>query len=181
MRSVAVVMSPASTDAIRRLTTENPVEAFKQVAEGFNAMIEDLRARSVPEEAMQASLLEKLRDKELEAWGVETAPERKRELEMLPPHFFMDARISWSKNSVTNLGTTYCAVQVRRRPSTTSKVTTDKAPNAPIDISTSILSQPADQGAGELTAADFRSHGPRNKRAGEGHVKSRVVRQGPRW
>ena len=85
-------LDPASTDAFKKLATENPAEAFKQMAEGFNAMIEDLRIRSVPEEAMQASLLEKLRDRKLEAWGVETAPERKRELEMLPSHLFMDAK-----------------------------------------------------------------------------------------
>jgi hypothetical protein len=148
-------LNPASTDAFRELAKENPAEAFKQMAEGFNGVIEDLRLRSMPEIAMQMSLVDKLRDGKLEAWGVETAPDRKRELEMLPPHFFMDAKISWNKNSVTNLGATYGAVQVRRRPSTTSRVTTDKAPNAPIDISTSILSQPADPGVGELAAADF--------------------------
>lgn len=148
-------LDPASTDAFKELATENPAEAFKRMAEGFNEMIEDLRLRSVPEIAMQVSLVDKLRDGKLEAWGVELAPERKRELEMLPPHFFMDAKISWNKNSVTNLGATYGAVQVRRRPSTTSRVTTDKASNVPIDISTSILSQPADERVGELAAADF--------------------------
>ena len=148
-------LDPASTDAFKELATENPAEAFKRMAEGFNEMIEDLRLRSVPEIAMQVSLVDKLRDGKLEAWGVESAPERKRELEMLPPHFFMDAKISWNKNSVTNLGATYGAVQVRRRPSTTSRVTTDKASNVPIDISTSILSQPADERVGELAAADF--------------------------
>jgi hypothetical protein len=171
--SKASRLSPASTDAIRKLATENPAEAFKQVAEGFNGLMEDLRLHSVPEIAMQMSLVDKLRDGKLEAWGVETAPERKRELEMLPPHFFMDAKISWTRNSVTNLGATYGAVQVRRRPSTTSRVTTEKA--APVDISTSILSQPADPGVGELPAADFqgraltrpaeqtRGNGPRQK------------------
>jgi hypothetical protein len=151
--SKASRLSPASTDAIRKLATENPAEAFKQVAEGFNAMIEDLRVRSVPEEAMQASLLEKLRDRKLEAWGVETAPERKRELELLPPHFFMDAKISWSKNSVTNLGATYGAVQVRHRSSGSSRVTTDKVPNVPVDVSSSILPKPAEEGIGEATPA----------------------------
>jgi hypothetical protein len=158
--SKASRLNPASTDAIRKLATENPAEAFKQMAEGFNEMIEDLRLRSVPEIAMQMSLVDKLRDGKLEAWGVESAPERKRELEMLPPHFFMDAKISWNKNSVTNLGATYGAVQVRRRPSTTSRVTTDKASNAPIGISTSILSKPADRGVGELPAADFEDRAP---------------------
>jgi hypothetical protein len=173
--SKATGLNPASTDAFRELAKENPAEAFKQMAEGFNGIIEDLRLRSVPEIAMRTSLVDKLRDGKLEAWGVESAPERKRELEMLPPHFFMDAKITWSKNSVTNLGATYGAVQVRRRPSTTSRVTTDKASNAPIDISTSILSQPSDRGVGELPAADFedrpltrlaeqaRGDGPRQK------------------
>ena len=158
--STASRLSPASTDAIRKLATENPAEAFKQMAEGFNQMIEDIRLHSAPEIAMQMSLVDRLRDGRLEAWGVESAPERKRELEMLPPHFFMDAKISWSKNSVTNLGATYGAVQVRRRPSTTSRVTTDKASSAPVDISTSILSQPADQGVGEWPAADFEDRAP---------------------
>jgi hypothetical protein len=173
--SKASRLNPVSTDAFRELAKENPAEAFKQMAEGFNGIIEDLRLRSVPEIAMRTSLVDKLRDGKLEAWGVESAPERKRELEMLPPHFFMDAKITWSKNSVTNLGATYGAVQVRRRPSTTSRVTTDKASNAPIDISTSILSQPSDRGVGELPAADFedrpltrpaeqaRGDGPRQK------------------
>jgi hypothetical protein len=154
--SKASRLNPASTDAIRKLATENPAEAFKQMGEGFIEIIEDRRLRSVPEIAMRMSLVDKLRDGKLEAWGVESEPERKRELEMLPPHFFMDAKISWSKNSVTNLGTTYGVVQVRRRPSTTSRATTDKAPDAPIDISTSILSQPEDPGVGELPAADFK-------------------------
>jgi hypothetical protein len=166
-------LDPASTDAIRKLTAENPAEAFKQVAEGFHAMIEDLRVRSVREEAMQASLLEKLRGRKLEAWGVETAPERKRELEMLAPHFFMDAKISWNKNSVTNLGATYSAVQVRRRPSTTSQVTTAKAVSVLADISSGVLPQPADQGAGETTSAsaDFQSSAlirPAEQARGEG-------------
>jgi hypothetical protein len=169
--SKATRLNTSSTDAFSELVKENPAEAFKQMAEGFNGIIEDLRLRSIPKEAMQTSLVHKLRERKLEAWGVETAPERKRELEMLPPHFFMDAKISWSKNSVTNLGATYGAVQVRRRPSTTSRVTTDKAPNVPIDIATSILSQPADQGVGELTAADFQDRAltrPAEQTRGEG-------------
>jgi hypothetical protein len=152
-------LNPASTDAFKKLATENPAEAFKRMAEGFNEMIEDLRLRSVPEIAMQVSLVDKLRDGKLEAWGVESAPERKRELEMLPPHFFMDAKISWNKNSVTNLGATYGAVQVKRRTPTTLQVTTEKAVGVPADISSSIRSQPADQGTGETTSAfaDFQS------------------------
>lgn len=154
----ATRLNPASTDSFRELIKENPAEAFKQMAEGFNGIIEDLRLRSGPEEAMQASLVDKLREGKLEAWGVETAPERKRELEMLPPHFFMDAKISWNKNSVTNLGATYGAVQVRRRPSTTSRVITDRTSKIPFDISTSISSQPADREVGESPAADFEDH-----------------------
>jgi hypothetical protein len=167
----ATRLNPGSTDSFRELINENPAEAVKQMAEGFNGIIEDLRLRSIPEEAMQTSLADKLREGKLEAWGVETAPERKRELEMLPPHFFMDAKISWSKNSVTNLGATYSAVQIRRRPSATSQVTTDKAPNATIDISTSILSQLADPGVGELAATDFQGRalkGPAEHERGDG-------------
>jgi hypothetical protein len=90
---------------------------------------------------------------------------------MLPPHFFTDAKISWNKNSVTNLGATYSAVQVRRRSSTTSRVTTDKVPSAPGDISPSILSQPGDEGVRDFTAADFQGRAltrPAEKARGEG-------------
>jgi hypothetical protein len=164
-------LNSASPELIKKLASENPAEAVKIVAESVGNIMEDMKFRSAPDWAMQESLLEKLRDGKLEAWGVESAPERKRELEMLPPHFFMDAKISWSKNSVTNLGATYGAVQVRRRPSTTSRVTIDKVLSAPIDISTNIPSQPADQGVGESTAADFQDRAltrPAEQARGEG-------------
>jgi hypothetical protein len=161
----------ASAEMLRKRISEDPAEAVKIVADSVGNILEGLRSRSAPDLAMRELLLENLRDGKLEAWGVETAPERKRELEMLPSHFFMDAKISWNKNSVTNLGATYGAVQIRRRPSATSQVTTDKASNASIDISTSILSQPADEGLGELIAADFQGRAltrPAEQARGEG-------------
>ena len=103
-----------SPELIKKLASENPAEAFKIVADSVGNIVEGIKVRSAPELAMQESLLEKLRDGKLEAWGVESAPQRKRELEMLASHFFMDAKISWNRNTVTSLGTTYSAVQVRR-------------------------------------------------------------------
>jgi hypothetical protein len=157
--SKASKLSSPSPEMLKKRISEDPAEAVKIVAASVGNILDGLRSRSAPDLAMRELILENLRNGKLEAWGVETAPERKRELEMLPPHFFMDAKISWSKNSVTNLGATYSVVQVRRRASPTSRVTTDKAPTVPSDIATSILSQPADQDVGELTAADFRGRG----------------------
>jgi hypothetical protein len=147
--------NPASTDAIRKLATEDPAEAVKQVAESITAVIDDLRIRSVPEEVMQGSLLEKLRDGSLEAWGVETAPDRKRDLEMLPPHFFLDARISWTRNIVASLGATYGAVQVRRRSSTIPAETTASAESS--TSGGSLLTQSAHKTSGDT---DLQSHTP---------------------
>src|SRR3984957_829624 len=91
----------ASPELIEKLASENPAEAVKIVAESVGNIMEDMKFRSAPEWARRESLMEKLRDGKLEAWGVESAPERKRELEMLPSHFFMDANIKWDGNKVT--------------------------------------------------------------------------------
>ena len=77
-------LDPASTELIKKLASEDPAEAFKMVAESVGNIMDGIKSRSAPEWAMQESLLEKLRDGQLEGWGVEFAPERKRELEMLP-------------------------------------------------------------------------------------------------
>ena len=63
---------------------------------------------------MREHLLQKLREGKLEACGVESAPNQKRHLEVLPEHFFVDAKIKWDGNKVTNFGVTYSAVRVRR-------------------------------------------------------------------
>ena len=52
---------------------------------------------------------------------------------------------------MTNFGVTYSAVRVRRRSSATSQVTTEKALNISADVSSSVLSKPADQGSREAT------------------------------
>jgi hypothetical protein len=142
----------ASPELIEKLASENPAEAVKIVAERVGNIMEDMKFRSAPELAMQASLLQKLRDGKLEAWGVESASERKRELEMLPSHFFMDAKISWNRNTVTSLGTTYSAVQVRRHSSAASRATPEKASNALTDFPNSAPTTPADQETGEANA-----------------------------
>jgi hypothetical protein len=100
-------------ELLKKGVSEHLAEAFKLMTESAQVILEDMRTRSALERAMQESLLEKLVNGKLEAWSVEVAPERKRGLEMLPPHFFMDSKISWKKNTVISLGGTYGAVQVR--------------------------------------------------------------------
>lgn len=159
-------LNSPSPEMLKKQISEDPAEAVKLVADSVGDILEGLRSNSAPELAMRGSLLGKLREGKLEAWGVETTPERKRELELLPPHFFMDARISWSKNSVTNLGATYSAVQVRQHPSTTSQVMTKKAPNVPADndTSSSVAETLTEQtlGATNPTPADFQSRALRH-------------------
>jgi hypothetical protein len=149
-------LNSASPELIKKLASENPAEAVKIVAESVGNIMEDMRFKFAPEGVMQESLLEKLRDGKLEAWGVESAPERKRELEMLPPHFFMDARISWNRNTVTSLGTTYSAVQVRRRSSAASQVTTEKALSAASNLPSGLLGKHASQETGEANGIPTR-------------------------
>jgi hypothetical protein len=150
--SEASKLNSASPELIKKLASENPAEAVKIVAASVGNIMEDMKFRSAPEWAMQESLLEKLRDGKLEVWGVESTPERKREIEMLPPHFFMNARINWNRNTVTSLGTTYSAVQVRRPSSATSRATTEKALNALADVPNSAPTKPADQMTDETNA-----------------------------
>jgi hypothetical protein len=148
-------LDSASPDRIKKLTPENPAEAFKMVAESVGNIMEDMKFRLAPEWAMQESLLEKLRDGTFEAWGVESAPERKRELEMLPSHFFIDAKISWNRNTVTSLGVTYSAVQVGRRSSASSEVATAKALNASADVPNNALTEPAERETSEANATSI--------------------------
>jgi hypothetical protein len=172
-------LSPAKMDRLnaeqaellKRGLSEHLTEAFKLMTESAQVMLEDMRARSAPERAMQESLLEKLRDGKLEAWGVEVAPEHKRGLEMLLPHFFMDAKISWNRNTVISLGVTYGAVQVRHS-SATSQVTTEKA-----DVPTSVLIKPTDQDTDETSAALTL---PTGQETGEGQRQKSGPRRGLR-
>jgi hypothetical protein len=126
-------------------TSENPAETFKLLAEGFGEIIEDIKIRSAPELAMREHLLKKLREGKLEACGVQSAPKQMRELEIIPRHFFIDAKINWNGNKVTNLGVTYRIVQVRRRSSAISEVTTEVALNVTADASRSALAKPTGQ------------------------------------
>jgi hypothetical protein len=95
---------------------------------------------------------------------VETAPERKRDLEILPPHLFIDAKISWTKNIVTSLGATYEAVQVRRRISTNAKGY--KISDPYMDISRSAASPDTEEALAEArsTVADISDHEPVQER-----------------
>jgi len=101
-------------EAIKKLTSENPAEAVKLMFESVGDLVEDMRTRSAPEWAMQESLAQKLREGKLEACGVQSVPKQKRHLEVIPEHFFVDAKLNWDGNKVTNFGVTYSAVRVRR-------------------------------------------------------------------
>ena len=107
-----------STELLKKQASENPPEAFqeaiKMVAEAVSGMLTDARVKSEPLWAMQKSLVQKLEDGKLEACGVQSAPKQKRHLEVLPKHFFVDAKINWDGNKVTNFGVTYSSVRVRR-------------------------------------------------------------------
>lgn len=134
--------------AIKTLAEGNPSEVIKMVTESFGNAIEDIKLRSVPEWAMQQSLLEKLQEGKLEACGVQSSPEQRRELEVLPPHFFIDAKINWNGNKVTNFGATYGVVQVRRRSSATSRASIQDTLGVTNDASTSAPATTPDRGTG---------------------------------
>jgi hypothetical protein len=142
-----------SASAVQKPNPENAGETLKLLAEGFGEIIEDLKIRSAPELAMRAHLLQKLREGKLEACGVQSAPKQMRELEVLPRHFFIDAKINWDGNKVTNLGATYGVVQIRRRSSETSLATTEEALNVTTDASWSALAKPVGQEVGKVNAA----------------------------
>jgi hypothetical protein len=144
--------TPTSPKKIPDLTPENAAEAFKLFAKGIAEWAEEGRVRSAPQWAMQDSLLQKLREGNLEACGVQFAPKQLRELEIIPEHFFVDAKINWDGNKVRNLGVTYGIVQVRRRSSVTSQVTTEKALNVTADASRSALARPAGRDTGNVNA-----------------------------
>jgi hypothetical protein len=94
----------------------------------------------------------------LEACGVQFAPKQMRELEILPRHFFINAKINWAGNKVTNFGVTYGVVQVRRRSSMTSQVTAEKALNVTADASRIALAKPAGRDTGDVNATTAHAH-----------------------
>ena len=55
---------------LRNCSRRSLPEAFKQMAEGFNAMIEDFRIRVVPEEAMQSLARGKVARRKIGSLGV---------------------------------------------------------------------------------------------------------------
>jgi hypothetical protein len=133
-------------------TSENAAETFKLLAEGVGEIIEENVIRSAPELAMREHLLKNLREGKLEACGVQCAPKQMRELEILPRHFFLNAKINWNGNKVTNFGVTYGVVQIGRRSSLTSRVTAEKALNVISDASKSALAKPAGRDLGSVNA-----------------------------
>jgi hypothetical protein len=82
---------------------DDPAEAIKMAGLRFSDILEVIGTRSAPKWAMNESLVRKLQQGKLEACGVQSAPKQKRQLETLPEHFFVDAKISWNGNKVTNL------------------------------------------------------------------------------
>jgi hypothetical protein len=105
-------LSSTELESIRK----NPAEASEFMLETFNEIVERFKKWSAPELAMAASLLQKLQEGKLEAFGVQTAPKQSREFERIPSHFFLDAKIDWHGNKLTNFGVTYGPARVRRRP-----------------------------------------------------------------
>jgi hypothetical protein len=116
---------------------ENVAEAVKLFAEGMIKRSEQEWVRSAPQRVMQDSLLQKLREGNLEACGVQFAPKQLRNLEIIPDHFFRRAKINWAEDKVTNFGVTYGIVVVRRRSSATSHALTQKTLSATADASRS--------------------------------------------
>jgi hypothetical protein len=106
-------------------------EAIKTVTQPLTDLLENIRTRSAPEWASQKALIRKLQEGKLEACGVQSAPRLKRHLEVLPEHFFVDAKINWGGNKVTNFGVTYSAVRVRRRSSAMPLTLVEKRVTAP--------------------------------------------------
>jgi hypothetical protein len=151
-------LDSASPEAIKKLSSANPAETFKLVAESVGNLVESWRIWSAPELAMREHLLKKLRDGQLEACGVQSAPKQMRELEVLPRHFFIDAKINWDGNKVTNLGVTYGIVQVRRRSSVTSQASTQKTLNVTADASRSALAKPSGRETGNVNTTSADTH-----------------------
>jgi hypothetical protein len=104
----------AELEERKKRASENPAEVSKVMLDTFNDIIEGLNNWSAPELAMEASLLEKLQEGKLQAFGVQSAPKQSREFETIPSHFFLDAKINWNGNKLTNFGVTYTAVRIRR-------------------------------------------------------------------
>jgi hypothetical protein len=85
--------TPTSSEKIPDLTPENVAEALKLFAKGIGEWSKKEWARSAPWRAMQDSLLQKLREGNLQASGVQFAPKKLRDLEIIPDHFFRRAKI----------------------------------------------------------------------------------------
>jgi hypothetical protein len=103
----------AELEGRKKRASQNPAEVSKVMLDTFNDIAEGLKKWSAPELAMEVSLLEKLQDGKLQAFGVQSAPKQSREFETIPSHFFLDAKINWSGNKLTNFGVTYTAVRIR--------------------------------------------------------------------
>jgi hypothetical protein len=153
--SKAKQLDSDSPEMLKRLASENPTQAFKLVVESIGDKVgnimEGMRIRSTPEWAMQESLLQKLRDGKLEACGVQSIPKQKRQLEIIPEHFFVDAKINWNGNRVTNFGATYGAVGVRRRSTGSVSGRNEEAGRTLSVAPTSILTKPADETPSETS------------------------------
>jgi hypothetical protein len=131
---------------------ENIAEAFKLFAEGMNEWAEQERVRSAPMQAMQDSLLQKLREGNLAACGVQFAPKLLRDLEIIPDHFFRKAKINWADDKVTNFGVTYGVVHVQRRSPAASRTSTQKTLNVTANTSRSALAKPSGKETSEANA-----------------------------
>jgi hypothetical protein len=143
------------------------------------------RIKFAPEEAMRESLVQRLRGGSLEACGVQLPPKQGHKLEVLPAHFFIQAKINWDKNKVTSFGVTYDAVQVRRRPYV-PRTSAVKALNVAVDASSGALEKPiqttsdatatrADARNGLTTPIEEESSPARRQRPGPPSGEAEVV------
>jgi hypothetical protein len=143
------------------------------------------RIKFVPQEAMRESLVQRLRGGNLEAWGVQLPPKQGHKLEVLPAHFFIQAKINWDKNKVTNFGVTYDAVQVRRRPymPRTSAVkalnvvagASSSAPEKPIQKTTDATATLADARNGLTTPTEDESSPAGRQKPGPPSGEAEVI------
>ena len=90
----------AEFEARKKRLSENPAEMSTIMLESFNEIRGELKNLSALEAAMEASLLEKLHEGKLEAFGVQTAPKQSREFDTIPSHFFLGCVDEFWRNDV---------------------------------------------------------------------------------
>lgn len=96
------------------INEQNGVEGMRVAGMAIARALEAWSTRSEPFDKMRKALVQRLRDSKLEAWGVQSAPKQKLNLERIQSHFFSDAKINWNRNRISNFGVIYVAVGICR-------------------------------------------------------------------